>query len=167
VQAIRLSGSVRNGTAPPASWPNDLILIQVLYIMLPIMTVSSLWANWKQTILYSGAVMCTSSPALSFLSDPSRPVIYFAVAVIFNGWHLRRKKAMVAWSCVMWFLPYKFVLVLVNTASVYWTMWEYARFFARRHFKVTDDPAVVEVSRSLVLLIRARAHVSVGRDRST
>jgi hypothetical protein len=32
-------------------------LAQLLYIMLPFMTFSSLWADWKQTLLYSGAVI--------------------------------------------------------------------------------------------------------------
>jgi hypothetical protein len=69
---------------------------------------------------------------------------------------------MVTWSCVMCFLPYKFVLVLVNTASVYWTMLEYARFFARRHFRVTDDPAVIEVDYAhLVLSADSEAKLQV------
>lgn len=58
--------------------------------------------------------------------------IYFGVAVIFNYWHLRRKGAMVRWQCLAVFLPYKFILVLVNTVSVYWSIWEYARFFAEK-----------------------------------
>ena len=48
--------------------------------------------------------------------------IYFGVAVIFNYWHLRWKGEVVRWQCLVAFLPYKFILVLVNTISVYWTI---------------------------------------------
>ncbi|KAL1616661.1 hypothetical protein SLS54_008228 [Diplodia seriata] len=72
--------------------------------------------------------------------------MYFANCVVFNEIHLRLRKERVSWTVlVFYYMPYKFILTLVNVASCYWAMFKYARYFARRHLKIVEDEAAVEI----------------------
>lgn len=42
-------------------------------------------------------------------------------------------------------MPYKLALTAVNVASCYWSLFKYAKYFARRHPKVVEDERAVEV----------------------
>jgi hypothetical protein len=42
-------------------------------------------------------------------------------------------------------MPYKIILAFVNIASCYWSIFKYARYFAKRHLKVVEDEKAVEV----------------------
>lgn len=71
---------------------------------------------------------------------------YLINTVIFNEVHLRRKNERLGWVLVyVYYLPYKIVLTLVNVASCYWSLFKYARYFAKRHPKVIEDEKAVEV----------------------
>jgi hypothetical protein len=60
--------------------------------------------------------------------------------------HLRRKNERLGWVLVyVYYLPYKIVLTVVNVASCYWSLFKYARYFAKRHPKVIEDEKAVEV----------------------
>jgi hypothetical protein len=72
--------------------------------------------------------------------------MYLVNTVVFNIIHLRLKHAMVAWWPVFTLLVYKIALSFVNAASVYWTIWEYASYFANKHFRIIDDPKALEVT---------------------
>ncbi|KAF2449897.1 glycosyltransferase family 2 protein [Karstenula rhodostoma CBS 690.94] len=73
-------------------------------------------------------------------------VMYFINTIIFNEFHLRRKGERIGWFTVyVYYLPYKMVLTLVNVASCYWSLYKYARYFARRHPRVIEDEKAVEV----------------------
>jgi hypothetical protein len=71
--------------------------------------------------------------------------MYFVNTVVFNLIHLRLKKEMVAWWSISTFKIYKLALSFVNAASVYWTIYEYATYFANKHFRIVDDPEALEV----------------------
>ncbi|KAJ4359220.1 hypothetical protein N0V95_002386 [Ascochyta clinopodiicola] len=73
-------------------------------------------------------------------------VMYLINTVIFNEVHLRRKNERLGWVLVyVYYLPYKIVLTGVNVASCYWSLYKYARYFAKRHPKVIEDEKAVEV----------------------
>lgn len=72
--------------------------------------------------------------------------LYFLNVVLFNLIHLRKKKESVSWTCLLvYYMPYKIVLFLINVASCYWSLFKYARYFANRHPKVIEDDKAVEV----------------------
>jgi hypothetical protein len=71
--------------------------------------------------------------------------IYFINAFLFNYVHLRRKSASVSFTCLLYYMPYKSILTLINVVSFYWSIWKYARYFATRHPKIVDDERAVEV----------------------
>ncbi|KAF2139535.1 glycosyltransferase family 2 protein [Aplosporella prunicola CBS 121167] len=76
----------------------------------------------------------------------STVVLYLINVVIFNEVHLRLKKERVAWSVlIFYYMPYKIVLTFINVASCYWSLYKYARYFAKRHPKVIEDEKAVEV----------------------
>ncbi|KAJ8113731.1 hypothetical protein OPT61_g4207 [Boeremia exigua] len=73
-------------------------------------------------------------------------VMYLVNIVIFNEVHLRRKNERLGYVLVyVYYLPYKVLLTGINVASCYWSLWKYARYFARRHPKVVEDEKAVEV----------------------
>lgn len=73
-------------------------------------------------------------------------VMYAINVIIFNEVHLRRKNERVGWVLLyVYYLPYKIVLTFVNVASCYWSLYKYARYFAKRHPKVIEDEKAVEV----------------------
>jgi hypothetical protein len=73
-------------------------------------------------------------------------VMYLINVIVFNEVHLRRKNERVGWVLLyVYYLPYKIVLTFVNVASCYWSLYKYARYFAKRHPKVIEDEKAVEV----------------------
>jgi hypothetical protein len=72
--------------------------------------------------------------------------LYYANAILFNEIHLRRKGERVGFvATYIYYMPYKLVLTAINVASCYWSLWKYARYFAKRHPKVIEDERAVEV----------------------
>jgi len=59
--------------------------------------------------------------------------------------HLRRRKESVSAVCLLYYLYYKAVLTYVNIASCYYSIYKYAKYFAKRHPKVTEDESAVAV----------------------
>ncbi|POS71707.1 hypothetical protein DHEL01_v209901 [Diaporthe helianthi] len=91
---------------------------------------------------------------ISFLVSPAfcgyllagTVVLYLVNVVIFNEVHLRLRNERVGWDVLLiYYMPYKLVLTLVNVASCYWSLYKYARYFAKRHPKVIEDEKAVEV----------------------
>ncbi|KAM5343840.1 hypothetical protein ACJ41O_012377 [Fusarium nematophilum] len=73
-------------------------------------------------------------------------LLYLVNVVIFNEVHLRRKNERVGYSVlILYYMPYKLALTAVNVASCYWSLFKYAKYFARRHPKVVEDERAVEV----------------------
>lgn len=86
--------------------------------------------------------------------------MYLVNTVIFNEVHLRRKNERLGWVLIyVYYLPYKIVLTVVNVASCYWSLYKYARYFAKRHPKVIEDEKAVEV---IVRLEENEMAASVG-----
>jgi hypothetical protein len=72
--------------------------------------------------------------------------MYLVNVIIFNEIHLRHKGERLGWVCLyVYYLPYKITLTFINVASCYWSLWKYARYFAKRHPKVVEDAKAVEV----------------------
>lgn len=83
--------------------------------------------------------------------------LYMGVTLVFNYVHLRRKikidpesptgfsNQSLGWKALLYYMPYKAVLTLVNVASCYWSIWMYAKYFGKRHPKVIEDEKVVEL----------------------
>ena len=101
----------------------------LLYLTTPFVLVCSVIVNWALTLEYMGVVLA----------------MYFVNTVVFNIIHLRLKKEMVAWWAIITLTIYKLALSFVNAASVYWTIYEYATYFANKHFRIVDDPKALEV----------------------
>ncbi|KAI4755137.1 hypothetical protein E4T52_12876 [Aureobasidium sp. EXF-3400] len=73
-------------------------------------------------------------------------VLYFLNAIIFNELHLRLKKERVGSKCLyLYYMPYKIVLTFINVGSCYYSLYKYARYFARRHPKIVEDEKAVDV----------------------
>lgn len=43
-------------------------------------------------------------------------------------------------------MPYKLILTFINVASCYWSLFKYAKYFAKRHPKIIEDAKAVEVA---------------------
>lgn len=71
--------------------------------------------------------------------------LYFINALVFNEVHLRMRNERVKTVALLYYMGFKFVLTFVNVASCYWSLWKYAKYFAKRHPKVLEDDKVVEV----------------------
>lgn len=72
--------------------------------------------------------------------------LYFLNAMLFNEFHLRRKKEQVHWVAVYVYYPlYKVILTFVNVGSCYWSLYKYAKYFAKRHPKIIEDEKAVNV----------------------
>ncbi|KAF7121772.1 hypothetical protein CNMCM5793_009325 [Aspergillus hiratsukae] len=70
--------------------------------------------------------------------------LYLLHIVIFNEVHLRQKNERICWKVVLgYYMPYKLLMTLTNVASCYWSLVKYARYFARRHPKLTEDHKAV------------------------
>ncbi|KAJ5902332.1 hypothetical protein N7495_002860 [Penicillium taxi] len=76
--------------------------------------------------------------------------MYVINVVIFNEIHLRLKKERIALPVlILYYTFYKMALTIINVLSCYWSLFKYARYFARRHPKVTEDENAVEFVLSL------------------
>jgi len=72
--------------------------------------------------------------------------MYFLIVNIFNEVTLRKKGEMVSRKVVLfYYLPYKFVLRLMNTVSVYYSMYKYAQYFSTKHPSILEDEQAVEL----------------------
>lgn len=76
--------------------------------------------------------------------------MYVINVLIFNEIHLRLKKERVSLRVLLlYYTFYKIALTVINVISCYWSLYKYARYFARRHPKVTEDEQAVQVVLSL------------------
>ncbi|KAI0128622.1 glycosyl group 2 family protein, partial [Xylariales sp. AK1849] len=91
---------------------------------------------------------------ISFIVEPSfcgflllgTIIMYLVNVIIFNEVHLRMRKERISWTVLLvYYMPYKLVLTLINVGSCYWSLYKYARYFAKRHPKVIEDEKAVAV----------------------
>lgn len=86
------------------------------------------------------------SPAFCGYLLAGTAALYLANVVVFNELQLRLRGERVGWDVLLlYYMPYKLVLTAVNVASCYWSLYKYARYFAKRHPKVIEDEKAVEV----------------------
>lgn len=72
--------------------------------------------------------------------------LYMLNALIFNEVHLRRSGKMVNRGMLLfYYMPFKFILTFVNVASCWWSLWQYAKYFAKRHPRIVEDEKAVGV----------------------
>jgi hypothetical protein len=71
--------------------------------------------------------------------------LYLLHIVIFNEVHLRRTSEFAGRLTldIMYVAPLPLLVSLTNVASCYWSLAKYARYFARRHPKLTEDHKAV------------------------
>ncbi|KAH6995277.1 glycosyl transferase [Ilyonectria destructans] len=111
----------------------DSLIMLFAPIVLPI----SLATSWRFTLIVSGSVLGAN----------------FFLACWFNVVHLglfRRSRATeerVAWIAFPAYMFLKFVMLFVNVASVYWSIYEYALFFTQQHLRVTESVPAWKVIR--------------------
>ncbi|KAI4228823.1 MAG: hypothetical protein L6R36_001325 [Xanthoria steineri] len=84
-------------------------------------------------------------PAFSGYLYAATIMLYLVNVVIFNYVHLRSRHESVSVLCLLYYIPYKIVLTFVNTASCYYSIYKYAKYFAKRHPKVIEDEKAVAV----------------------
>ncbi|ROW07563.1 hypothetical protein VPNG_06785 [Cytospora leucostoma] len=86
------------------------------------------------------------SPAFCGYLLAGTAVLYLANVIVFNELQLRLRNERIGWDVLLfYYMPYKIVLTAVNVASCYWSLYKYARYFAKRHPKVIEDEKAVEV----------------------
>ena len=71
--------------------------------------------------------------------------LYMVNTIIFNYVHLRLRHESVTFLCLLYYLPYKIILTFINVASCYYSIYKYAKYFAKRHPKVIEDEKAVAV----------------------
>ena len=64
--------------------------------------------------------------------------------------------------CLIYYLPYKIILTFVNIASCYYSIYKYAKYFAKRHPKIIEDEKAVAV----VLRLEEESHSGAAKDAS-
>jgi hypothetical protein len=57
-------------------------------------------------------------------------------------------------------MPFKVLIGFMNIASCYWSIYKYARYFARRHPKLNEDHKAV----GMVLRLEEMIHAHSGYD---
>ena len=85
--------------------------------------------------------------------------LYMVNTIIFNYVHLRLRHESVTVLCLLYYLPYKMILTFVNIASCYYSIYKYAKYFAKRHPKVIEDDKAVAV----VLRLEEESHSAKER----
>ncbi|KAJ5933827.1 hypothetical protein N7454_006156 [Penicillium verhagenii] len=76
--------------------------------------------------------------------------MYIVNVLVFNEIHLRRKNERIDWKVlILYYTFYKIVLTFINVFSCYWSLFKYARYFAKRHPKVIEDQEAIGVVLSL------------------
>jgi hypothetical protein len=89
-------------------------------------------------------------PSFSGILLGATIVMYIVNVLIFNEIHLRKKKERVDWKVlIFYYTGYKIVLTLINVFSCYWSLFKYARYFAKRHPKIIEDQEAIGVVLSL------------------
>ena len=79
-----------------------------------------------------------------------------------NQIHLRSRKESVSVLCLIYYLPYKIILTFVNIASCYYSIYKYAKYFAKRHPKIIEDEKAVAV----VLRLEEESHSDADKAAS-
>ena len=116
----------------------------LLYVLRPFL--------WPMTLIWD--------PKLGFAMIGVILAIYSVGSVAFNAIHLKRKNAMVAWNVFPAYFGMKFFMVFCDTASVYYSMVAYAKFFAKRHPRVTQDHKALEAAQKLIQEAEQKAEAS-------
>ncbi|RAL04234.1 glycosyl transferase [Aspergillus ibericus CBS 121593] len=93
--------------------------------------------------------------------------LYLANAIIFNEIHLRLKQERVSWKIVLfYYMPYKIIIAFINVGSNYWSLYKYAKYFAQRRPKLTEDHKAVGLVLKLEESAQSQAAGSTGLGRS-
>ena len=116
----------------------------ILYVLRPFL--------WPMTLI--------SDPKLGFAMIGVITAIYGVGTVAFNAIHLKRKNAMVSWNVFIPYFAMKLAMIFIDTASVYYSLFAYAKFFAKRHPRVTQDRKALEAAQKLIQEAEKNAEVS-------
>ncbi|KAK6070882.1 hypothetical protein SCUP234_09971 [Seiridium cupressi] len=108
-----------------------------IWLLAPIVIPTSLAASWPLTLMVTAGL-----------------VVFNGLLVVwFNSVHLgllrrgRGSNEKVAWLAFPVYMFLKSVMLFVNIASIYWSIYEYAFFFTQQHLRVTESVEAWEVIR--------------------
>ncbi|GAQ12131.1 hypothetical protein ALT_9452 [Aspergillus lentulus] len=125
-----------------------------------------------ETVLY---ILTPFTLPISFIVRPEFCIalimatlgLYLLHIIIFNEVHLRLKNERICWKVVLgYYMPYKLLMTLTNVASCYWSLVKYARYFARRHPKLTEDHKAVGMVLKLEEMTDCLGEMPKGLGRS-
>ncbi|GCB23393.1 hypothetical protein AAWM_06278 [Aspergillus awamori] len=93
--------------------------------------------------------------------------LYFLNVIIFNEVHLRLKQERVSLKVILlYYMPYKIMIAIINVGSNYWSLYKYARYFAKRRPKLTEDHKAVGLVLKLEESAQNRGPGSTGLGRN-
>ncbi|OJJ67142.1 hypothetical protein ASPBRDRAFT_136569 [Aspergillus brasiliensis CBS 101740] len=93
--------------------------------------------------------------------------LYLLNAIIFNEIHLRLKQERVSLKIIIfYYMPYKIMIAMINVGSNYWSLYKYARYFAKRRPKLTEDHKAVGLVLKLEESAQNRGPGSTGLGRN-
>lgn len=107
----------------------------LIWLCAPIVLPISFATSWKLTLVVTGGLL-----AFNFLI-----ICWFQLVHLM---FLRRGRAIderLSWKAFPAYMYLKFVMLFVNIASIYWSIYEYAFFFTQQHLRVTESVAAWQV----------------------
>ncbi|CCG84703.1 protein of unknown function [Taphrina deformans PYCC 5710] len=106
------------------------IVDSVMNLFRPFIFVISLVLNWRLSLIYMAAIMG----------------LYLLAFVVFNEWQLRLKNERVSLKIIPLYFFMKFVLLWFGTASMYYGIYSYIKYFSQRHPKVIENHEALEAA---------------------
>ncbi|KAF2825498.1 hypothetical protein CC86DRAFT_295068 [Ophiobolus disseminans] len=119
-----------------------------IYFSRPFMLPIALWVHPIMAVIMTGALFG----------------VYLLCVLFFNSVHLRYKKEMVAWRVIPVYFAMKLALTLVNTVSVYYSLYAYAKFFANRHPRVTENFAALTAAQSCLEIEAEKQRIIIHEE---
>ncbi|GAT26234.1 glycosyl transferase, group 2 family protein [Aspergillus luchuensis] len=93
--------------------------------------------------------------------------LYLLNAIVFNEIHLRLKQERISLKIILfYYMPYKIMIAIINVGSNYWSLYKYARYFAKRRPKLTEDHKAVGLVLKLEESAQNRGPGSTGLGRN-
>ncbi len=116
-------------------WVMVEVYDSVMALLRPWMIVIVALAAWRLLLIMTAGTM----------------LMYIGAFCMFNCWHLRKKNEMISFKILPVYMGMKFLLLWVNSMSVYYGIWDYARYFSVKHPKVIENSKVLEIAYKIKL----------------
>lgn len=120
------------------------VVDSIINLFRPFVFIMSLVLDYKLTLMYMAIILG----------------IYALAFVVINSWQLRLKNEMVSWKIMPTYFCMKFVLLWFGTASMYYGLYSYIKYFSKRHPKVIENHEALEAAYN----IRCGVHLTPLAD---